>query len=170
MKRKIFAVLAIGTIAIASCKKDEPATPADPGTASVSGTLWANKNLDNDTDAFGFPSAPVYDATEVAKTGTIVTASIDSKDLDQSPDPAFTYQILNYTTAITAGGVYSFTSLPCYNWPIDVELRFNDFSDSQLAGGTVDNTVTYSTMGTVWTISIYAGAVVINPDYAYSYY
>ena len=48
--------------------------------------------------------------------------------------------------------------------------KFNDYSDQQLSGGTIDPTVTYSTMGSTWSVEIYAGAVVINDDYMYSYY
>ncbi len=166
MKRKIFAVLAIGTIAIVSCKKEEPATPADPGSATVSGTMWANSNLDNDTDQWGFYQLQ----PEYAKSGTLVTAVIDSEDLDATPDPSFTYQKLTWTTTIGSNGSYSFTGLPCYNEPITVELKFNDYTDQQLSGGTIDPSVTYSTMGTTWTATIYAGAVVINDDYMYSYY
>jgi hypothetical protein len=165
MKGKIFAALAIGAIAFVSCKKEEPATPAEPGTATVQGTLWANTNLDNDTDQWGF----YMETLEYTKSGVLVTAVIDSEDLDENPEVGYNYQDLKWTTTTGANGAYSFTGLPARNWPIAVELRFNDYTDSQLSGGVVDPSVTFTMNGVSQWVWIYDGAVVIAPDWAYDY-
>lgn len=160
MKRKIFAALAISAIAFVSCKKDEPVAPAEPGTATISGTLWANTNVDNDTDVNGNAMAN----PEYAPSGVRVTAVIDAMDLDQTPDADFDYQDMSWSTVTGTNGSYSFTGIPCYATAIDCELRFNDFTADQQVGG--DDTPTNFTLGSV-TVSVYAGAVVIN-DYEYN--
>ena len=156
MKRKVFAALAIGAIVFVSCKKEEPATPADPGSATVQGTLWANTNLDNDTDAFGFPMTQ-YEY--VPSGATTVTAFVDSEDLDQNPDPTYDYQTLSWSATVGANGSYVIAGIPCWNDPITVELRFNDFTaDQQIGGDDVPHNFELAPiMVTVWD-----GAIVIQ--------
>ena len=160
MKRKIFAALAISAIAFVSCKKEEPVAPVEPGSATVSGTLWANTNEDNDTDQWGgYMFNPEY-----AKSGVTVTAVIDGADLDQTPDPFYTYPEMKYTATIGSNGSYSLT-VPCYASSITAELRFNDYTDNQLSGG--NNQTTTFFMGGSMYVTIWDGAVVIN-DYTYN--
>lgn len=162
MKRKIFAVLAVGAIALVSCKKEEPTAPSEPGKATVEGTLWANTNTNNDTDDFGG-----YMVTyEKAPAGIVVTAIINGYDLDQTPDPMYNYTDMKYTATTDANGNFSFTGatgLPCYSTSISVELRYNDFTANQKQG-TED--VETDFFGSNDYISIWDGAVVIN-DYTY---
>lgn len=163
MKRKIFAALAISAIAFVSCKKEEPVAPAEPGRATVEGTLWANTDTNNDTDAFGF-----YLVTyEEAPAGIVVTAVINSQDLDQTPDPLFDYQDIYYTATTDANGNFAFTGatngIQCYSTAIDAELRFNDFTADQ-AQGTNDVETDY--FGGTTTVSVWNGAVVIT-DFTY---
>ena len=160
MKRKIFAVLAIGTIAIASCKKVEPTPATAPGTATAEGTLWADLDIANDTDAFGW-----YQWNpETAPSGIRVTAIVDSYDLDQTPDPSYDYQDLKYYATTDASGKYSIANIPCFNMPINVELMFNDFTADQKQSGTTTVSTNFS-LGSAW-ITVYDGAVVIN-DFNY---
>lgn len=163
MKRKIYASLAIAAIAFVSCKKEEPVAPSEPGVATVSGTLWANSNLDNDTDQWGgYMFNPEY-----AKSGATITAVVDGYDLDQTPDPAYDYPEIIRTTTIGANGSYSFADIPCYDEVISVELRFNDYVDQQLSGGTIDPSVTYYMTGSMY-VNVWRGAVVMN-DYTFNY-
>ena len=160
MKRKIFAALAISAIAFVSCKKEEPVAPAEPGSATIQGTLWANTNEDNDTDQWGF-----YQFNpEYAKAGVTVTAVIDGYDLDPTPDAGYDYPEMKYTTTIGTNGAYSIT-VPCYTESIDVELRFNDYTDNQLSGGNNQTTTFY--MGTTYWVTVWDGSVTIN-DYTFN--
>ncbi|MBI3136755.1 MAG: hypothetical protein HYZ14_18925 [Bacteroidetes bacterium] len=163
MKRKIFAALAISAIAFVSCKKEEPVAPAGPGSATVSGTLWANSNLDNDTDNWGFY---MY-VPEYAKAGATITAVVDGYDLDPTPDGSYDYPEVTRTTTIGSNGAYSFTDIPCYDEIITVELRFNDYNDQQLSGGVIDPSVTYYMGGSQY-VQVWRGAVVMN-DYTFNY-
>lgn len=159
MKRKIFAALAISAIAFVGCKKEEPVAPSEPGSATISGTLWADSNVDNDTDQVGwFLFKP-----ETAISGATVTAIIDGYDLDPTPDGTYNYPEMKYTTTIGSGGAYSIT-VPCYNESIQVELRFNDFTGNQLSGGQ-NSTVKYYMGGSQY-VDVWNGAVVIN-DYTF---
>jgi hypothetical protein len=164
MKRKIFAALAISAIAFVSCKKEEPVAPAEPGTATVSGILWADLDIYNDTNSTGgYEWKPEY-----APVGTVVTAIVDSEDLDPTPDAGFDYQDLKYTTTVGANGVYSISTIPCYNTPITVDLYFNDFTYDQVTGpNTADKEHYIYTLGST-SVTVYAGAIVIN-DFTYNY-
>lgn len=158
MKRKIFAVLAIGTIALASCKKVEPTPAKDPGVATVEGTLWANLDTWNDTDQFGG-----YELhSEYVPAGTKVTVIVDSKDLDETPDLSYDYQDLKYTAVIGTAGDYTIANVPCFNTPITVDIYFNDFSYNKVWGPLAgDFTPTVFTLGSA-TVTVYDGAVVIH--------
>jgi hypothetical protein len=162
MKRKFFAVLAIGAVAFVSCKKDEPVAPAEPGMATVQGTLWADLDTWNDTNqSGGYQHHPEY-----APAGTKVTIIVDSYDLDPTPDPSFDYQDLKFTTTVGTNGAYSITDVPCYNTPIDAKIYFNDFTADQVWGPlSADKTHTVFTLGWNW-VTIYDGAVVVyDADY-----
>jgi hypothetical protein len=160
MKRKIFAALAISAIAFVSCKKDEAPAPVDPGNGTISGTLWANTNVDNDTDDMGgYEFKPEY-----APAGVTVTAVINGAQLDQTVDPDYTYPEMKYTAVTGTNGSYSLT-VPAYANSIEVELRFNDFTANQLSGGD-NNTTTFTMGGSQW-VDVWDGAVVIK-DYTYN--
>jgi len=158
MKGKIFAVLAIGTIVIASCKKVEPTPATNPGTATIKGTLWANLNTHNDTNQSG----GYLLKSEYVPAGTKVTVIVNSYDLDATPDGSYNYQDLKYTGVVGTAGDYSIANVPCYNTPINVEVYFNDFSYNKIWGPLAgDITPTVFTLGSV-TLTIYDGAIVIH--------
>lgn len=160
MKRRIFAVLAVGAIALASCNKvEEPVAPVAPGSATVKGTLWANTNQDNDTDQWGWP---MY-KPERAPAGILVTVVVNGYDLDRTPDGAYDYPDYKFTGTTDGNGEFTISGVSCLDHMTDAQIRFNDFSASVLSGG--NNTVqTFD--GDSWWISIYDGAVVIE-DYNY---
>ena len=104
MKRRIFAVLAVGAVALASCNKvEEPVAPAEPGSATIKGTLWANTNEDNDTDQWGWYQ---YNA-EKAPAGILVTAVVNGYDLDRTPDGSYDYPDYKFTATTDANGEFT---------------------------------------------------------------
>ncbi len=164
MKRKIFAALAISAIAFVSCKKEEPVAPAEPGMATVQGTLWADLDTWNDTNSSGgYQHNPEY-----VPSGTKVTVIVDAMDLDQTPDAGFDYQDLKYTTTVGTNGAYSITNVPCYSTPITAKIYFNDFTADQVWGPLAgDKTHTVYTLG--WaSVTVYDGAIVVyDADYTW---
>lgn len=109
-------------LALSSCTK-ETQTPLVPGTAKVMGLLRANINEANDTLSDG-SAEPKW---ETAPTGTVVTFTINSRDLDYNPQAGFPYKDLIYTAQTAADGTYA-VDLPAYETPVNVDIMFNDFS------------------------------------------
>lgn len=109
-------------LALSSCSK-ETQTPLEPGTAKVMGLVRANLNEANDTLSDGSFQAK----WELAPTGTVVTFTINSRDLDFNPQAGFPYKDLIYTAQTAADGTYA-VDLPAYETPINVDIMFNDFS------------------------------------------
>lgn len=93
-----------------------------------------------------------------------VTAVVDGYYLDPTPDGGYDYPEMKYTTTIGTNGAYSIT-VPCYNESVDFELRFNDYTDSQLSGGNNQTTTFY--MGSTYWVTVWDGSVTIN-DYTYN--
>jgi uncharacterized membrane protein len=120
-------------LALSSCSK-ETQVALEPGTAKVMGLVRANTNEANDTFTDG--SAMVnangdpIKKWELAPTGTVVTFTINSRDLDFNPQAGFPYKDLIYTAQTAADGTYS-VDLPAYETPINVDIMFNDF-DAQV--------------------------------------
>lgn len=161
MKTKVLSIFAIASLALMSCDKTESATPAEPGTATIKGVIGAPLDLGNDTTAAGTFILGLKN--EFAVTGTQITAVIDSEDLQQNPQPGFTYDKLKFTAIIEANGEFELTGLPCYAESIPVELRFNDFQASQ-AQFDPSNNPAQSKVFTLSdkTVMIYDGALVIK--------
>lgn len=126
MKRKIFSVLAIAAIAFVSCKKEEGATPAEPGTCTIQGTVEAALDLSNDTTASGAFSFNLN--PEPVTTGRMHFV-INSMDLDHNPDPSYDYQDLTYHADIS-NGAYSI-DVPAISTPLMVDVYFDDFNYAQ---------------------------------------
>lgn len=168
MKNVYLGAFAVATmlLAMASCKK-ETQTPLEPGTATIMGLVEANLNEANDTLSDGTGE----DQWELAPSGTTITFSIDSRDLDPSPQSGFTYKELLYTAQVGADGMYT-VSVPAYERPINVDVMFNDFTANvtewgtdpgdTLANGrpaTVQNRYSFSKSNE--SVSVYDGAVVV---------
>ncbi|MFD1552435.1 hypothetical protein DNU06_10610 [Putridiphycobacter roseus] len=129
MKTKVLTIFALASLVMMSCKKTETATPAEPGSATITGTLYAPLDLGNDTTAAGvFISG--YD-NEFAPSGTKLTAIIDTYDLQKNPDNSFNYELKKFTAVVGDNGSFTFTGLPTYSEQINVEIRFSDFDASQ---------------------------------------
>lgn len=127
MKRAMVTMIAITGIAMISCKKTEdPATPAEPGTCKITGTVQAPLDLSNDTTAVGTFS---YNLLPEDVANGSITFIVDSKDLDHNPDPAFDYQDLSYSAAISAGS-YS-VDVPAISTPLTVDVYVDDFNAGQ---------------------------------------
>lgn len=126
MKKTILTVIVVSGIALTSCKKTESATPAEPGTSNISGMVEAPLDLSNDTlpdGTYVFNSMP-----EVVNSGNL-TFIVNSKDLDHNPDPAYTYQKLSFSAAIS-GGKYSI-DVPAISKPLTVDVYADDFNGVQ---------------------------------------
>lgn len=165
MKKKYLSILAIATLAVLSCKKEDPAVPADPGTATIQGTLYAPLDLSNDTTSSGVFQAGLHNETAVS--GVLVTAIVDTEDLQKNPQAGFNYEKLKFTTTIGSDGTFKFTNIPAYSDEISVELRFNDFEATQKQFDPTNNpdeTKVFSL--TDKNVNVYDGAIVIK-EYAY---
>ena len=158
-------------LALSSCSK-ETQTPLEPGTAKVMGLVRANLNEANDTLSDG-SFQPKW---EMAPTGTVVTFTINSEDLDFNPQAGFPYKDLIYTAQTAADGTYS-VDLPAYETPINVDIMFNDFSaqvtefgqdprDTTAAGLPATVQMRYSFSADSDSRSIYdKGIFVVDADY-----
>jgi len=108
------AVLVASALTIFSaCKKEDENSPLAAGTGKVKGRLTAN------LDATGLAPAGV-------PSGTGITFIIDGMDLDNNPDPNFTYDKVITRAIVGSDGNYSAT-LPVRKTPIDIEVVFDDF-------------------------------------------
>ncbi|MFK8038177.1 MAG: hypothetical protein AB8B74_07815 [Crocinitomicaceae bacterium] len=166
MKTKFLSIFAIASLAMLSCKKTESAIPAEPGTATIEGVIMAPIDLGNDTNSAGvFING--FD-NEFAKSGTQITAIVDTEDLQKNPQNGFTYEKLKFTTTVGTNGSFSFSNIPCYSTSIPVELRFNDFKETQTQYDPSNNPAQEKVFTlSNKTVQVYDGAVVIK-EYDYS--
>lgn len=172
MKNIYLGAFAVATmlLAMASCKK-ETQTPLEPGSATIMGLVEANLNEADDTLSDGSAIANNGKDWELAPSGTMLTFSIDSRDLDPSPQGGFTYKELLYTAQVGADGMYSVT-VPAYERPINVDVMFNDFAadvtewgedpgDTLLNGAPATVQKRYSFSKSSESVSVYDKAVIV---------
>ncbi|WP_066755659.1 hypothetical protein [Crocinitomix algicola] len=127
MKRVFLSMVAIAGIALVSCKKtDDPVTPAEPGTCTISGTVHAPLDLSNDTTAAG---TYIYNLNPEDVTSGIITFVVDSEDLDHNPDDDYIYKDLSFSASIS-GGEYS-VEVPAISTPLTVDVYVDDFNADQ---------------------------------------
>ncbi len=124
--KKIVVCFAVLGAAIVSCKKAEPATPAEPGTSTISGSVKAPLDLSNDTTDAGFY---IENLNPENVTSGKITVVVDSKDLDNTPDPDYDYQKLIYTVNVE-NGMYSIV-VPAISTPLSVEIYGDEFTAAQ---------------------------------------
>lgn len=98
---------------VTSCGKDETSEPLEPGTAQVSGKLFAN--LDETT--FQKQTVP---------EGTGITFVVNGEDLDHNPDPTYDYKDVIVRATANADGSYS-TTLDAISTPYTADVVFDDF-------------------------------------------
>jgi len=165
MKKQLFSILAIGAIAITACEKTE-VTLAEPGTATVEGKLLAPIDLSNDTTDAGVFNYGLNN--EGATSGTLITAVIDTEDLQDNPQAGYTYEKITRTTTVGADGSFKFDDLPAFAKSIPVTLKFNDFSASQIQQDQANNPAIDKiyTLGQT-NVMVYQGAIVIK-EYTYT--
>jgi len=166
MKKKLLPILAIGILAMFSCKKTTNPTPAEPGMATIQGKLYAPIDLSNDTTALGVFTNGLHNESAIA--GIVVTAIVDSRDLQQNPQAGFNYELLKFTTATGSDGSFSFSDIPAYSEEINVELRFNDFEEDQIQFDPSNNPSEKKVFSlSNKTVNVYDGALVIK-EYDYT--
>jgi len=165
MKKQIFSALAIGVIAITACNKKE-VTPPAPGAATIEGSIKAPIDLSNDTTQVGVFISGLKN--EGVLSGTLITAVIDTEDLQDNPQAGYTYEKIIRTTTIGSDGSFKFTDIPAYAKSIPVTLKFNDFQTNQKQFDTANNPdikKTYTLSNDA--VMVYKGAVVIK-EYTYT--
>lgn len=140
MKKLVLGITALAAVALISCKKTEPVAPAEPGTCTVSGNVWAALDLSNDTtDAGTFIAGLNNEAVD----GQTITFVVNSGDLDHNPEPGFDYQDLSYSATIS-GGTYSI-EIPAISTPYTVDVYLNDFNYEQRQFNGADPEAIYQT-------------------------
>jgi hypothetical protein len=103
-KNFLILIAFIALTFVTSCTKceDDP-EPAAMSSAIITGIVYANLDLTNDTNAFGF-----YELHwEKVPVGTKLFARINSEDLDPTPDFNTQYQDILFETAVQTGGAYN---------------------------------------------------------------
>lgn len=127
MKKIVFSIIAISGIALISCKKTtDPATPAEPGSCTVNGNVFAPLDLSNDTTEAGIYTEGLHNENA---TNVGITFVVDSKNLDHNPDASYDYQDLSFSTTIT-DGQFSI-QLPAISTPYTVDVYLDEFNAEQ---------------------------------------
>lgn len=120
--------LSLSFLAFASCEKDDDddseTTQIEISTATISGLVYANLNLTNDTVA-----APDY--YEKAPAGTQIIAIIDVEDLITNPEPGVNYGQKQFETTVQSDGSYSL-EIDANTKAVNVTLKSDDFTYNQV--------------------------------------
>lgn len=123
--KKNLIIVAILSVVLYSCKKDELVTTVKgPGVCVVSGDVQANYNTCNDSTSTGSPMTTLDNVS-----GVNITFVIDSRNLDRTPSDDFEYEDLSYTTHIN-NGTYSI-ELPAISTPYTVQVYFDSYNHNQ---------------------------------------
>jgi hypothetical protein len=129
MKKVYLRTLALSAIILgaASCSK-ETQTALEPGMATITGKVWANTNLVNDSATA--VSAGLIDSFELAPAGTQITFVIKGEELDPNPQAGYPYKDIIKTATVGADGMYT-VSVPAYEKGVNVDIKFDDFMADQ---------------------------------------
>ncbi len=120
----ILASLLLITV-FSGCKKDEETNaPSNVGTATLTGQVRAELNLNNSD-------------LEYAPAGTKIIAVINSADLVSNPIPGVVYEKISYETVVDANGTYTFSGIAAGPKDVTVTLYPVDFIYYQVQ---LDNT------------------------------
>lgn len=120
MKRKIFSILTIALVTMASCKK-EVLDSNQLGEAIIKGNVYANLDETNDVNSVGiFSPGSVPEQVE----DMMVSVEIDTRNWDQTPDNSYNYPKKTYTATTNANGDYTLT-IPATEKASNVTLKFN---------------------------------------------
>lgn len=158
MKKKLFSIMAIGAIAITSCKKDEALDSNQLGEAVITGNIYANLDETNDVNAAGLFS---LGSNPESVEGITVSVTVDTEDWDQSPDYNYDYPEKTYTAVTNADGDYTLT-IPTTDKPSTVYLSFGNLYTTQNKYTTDGTTLTEDVKvgGNYEGVQIYSGAIV----------
>jgi hypothetical protein len=119
----LFAFMAVSAMIFTGCKKDEekssPATIDLSKSATLTGLVWANLSLYNDTAGLKLEAAP---------QGTKIQFQIDASQFPL--DPTGTYDDMIYTATVGADGKYTI-SVPTTNRGINLTIRPVEFTYDQ---------------------------------------
>ena len=163
MKRKMFSIMAIAAIAVASCKKEEPVT-IELGEAVITGNVWADLDQTNDMQNGVY----VQDLNPEGVQGMQVSVQIDSKDLDQTPDADYDYEVNTYTATTDAAGNYTLT-LPAIDVAFGIDISYQTIYTSRTIlaeDGVTGVSEAVEVMLSDKSASIYAGATIAMKDEA----
>ena len=121
MKRIIFSIVAIGAIALTSCKKDEVAS-TELGMAKINGTVRADIDQTNDVNALGLYSA--YSMPENVE-GLTVKVEVNTQDWVQNPESGYNYDKKVYMATTDASGKFTL-EIPATEEGYWVSISFED--------------------------------------------
>ena len=127
MKKKLFSIIAIGAVALTSCKKEEVLDSNQLGEAVITGNIYANLDETNDVNSAGLFS---LGSNPESVEGITVSVTIDTEDWDQSPDNNYDYPEKTYTAVTNATGDYVLT-IPATDKPSNVALVFSNLYTTQ---------------------------------------
>lgn len=113
-------MLAIATIAMTSCKKEEVTTD-ELGMATINGKVTADLDYSNDLNN------GLYDQgfTKEGVEGMTVSVEVNTMYWDQTPDYSYDYEKKTYTTTTDANGNYSL-EIPATDEAYTVTIKFGD--------------------------------------------
>ena len=120
MKRKIFSMMAIAAVALASCSKDDPAT-SELGEATINGNVWADLNQSDDfQDGLYIP-----ELNREGVEGMQVSIEVNTANWVQNQVSGYDYEVKTYTATTDANGNWSIT-LPATEDAFNVTVNYND--------------------------------------------
>ena len=114
-------LFAASLMLLASCS-DENLAPSIVESTTISGSVQANLDYTNDTNALG----AVQVTYESVPSGVGFTVTYDSEDLEIHPDPNYDYQEIHIDAALDANGNFSI-EVPTIADGVQMTLRVEDF-------------------------------------------
>ncbi len=129
--KKSLIILGIAFLGLSSCKKESEIVEDTLGTATISGKLTADLDLNNDRNAAG---AYVKGLNPEAVEGITVSVTINTRNWDQTPDPSYTYEQRVYTATTDVNGDYSL-SIPAGEKAFGVAVTYSSFTYHQVQYG-----------------------------------
>jgi hypothetical protein len=122
MKKRLFSIMAIGAIALTSCKKEEVLDSNQLGEATINGNVFAYLDERNDVNADGIY---ISNLTPENVAGISVSVSVNTRDWDQTPDYSYDYPVKTYTTVTDADGNYTLT-IPATDEQLSQTINFGN--------------------------------------------
>ncbi len=160
MKKKLFSILAIGAIAITSCKKEE-VLDLSLGDAIIKGNVYSNLDYSNDLVNGSYVQGAVKEGVE----GMAISVEVNTYYWDQSPDNNYDYAKKTYTTTTDENGDYELT-IPATDQSYNVNIKFAEVVTSRALyttdGSSVSENIKVNSFSR--NISIFKGAALNITD------